>query len=549
MDGFSPAPTPLTWPRLLAIAASAFAIQIPFFFRGIPSGHDIEFHLYSWLEVLSQWKHGTIYPRWAALAHFGYGEPRFIFYPPASWTLGAILAAIFPWVLAPCVYIWLALVAAGISMFLLARHWLSARDATFAAVFYTVTPYHLLVVYWRSAFAELLASCLLPLLLLLLLRPANDGRRTLAPLALLLAISWLINAPAALMVHYSMALIALIVAWHRRSPRLLLTTAIAVVLGLCLSAGYLVPAIYEQKWVAIAQAVSEGSRPADNFLFAHTSDPEHDVFNRVISCVAVAEILATLAAGWAAWQWRKRVPTLWNSLAVWALGCAALMFSITNSLWLLLPKLQFMQFPWRWLLCLDVPLTLFVAAGYRKWTARAAMYLAMIAVIAFAWMHYLPPWWDTAADLREMRENVASGAGYEGTDEYAPSAADPSSLDKQARRVTVEGPARAAIHVFEWEAEHKVFTAEVSAADHLVLRLFNYPAWRVEVNEKVVEVATKDNTGQMLVPVTTGANRVRIDYRRTWDRKLGTWISAGGLLFLLALWWRSANRLNVAGAA
>ena len=40
------------------------------------------------------------------------------------------------------------------------------RDAIFAAVLYAVNPYHLVIVYWRSAFAELLASCLVPLLLL-----------------------------------------------------------------------------------------------------------------------------------------------------------------------------------------------------------------------------------------------------------------------------------------------------------------------------------------------------------------------------------------------
>ena len=79
---------PLLWAPLLAIGCAAFVVEIPFFFLGTPSGHDVEFHLYSWLEVLSQWKHGIVFPRWAALAHFGYGEPRFLFYPPASWTLG-----------------------------------------------------------------------------------------------------------------------------------------------------------------------------------------------------------------------------------------------------------------------------------------------------------------------------------------------------------------------------------------------------------------------------------------------------------------------------
>src|SRR5580698_9929856 len=56
----------LVWAPLMSIAIAAFAVEIPFFFLGTPSGHDVEFHLYSWLEVLSQWKLGIGYPRWAA---------------------------------------------------------------------------------------------------------------------------------------------------------------------------------------------------------------------------------------------------------------------------------------------------------------------------------------------------------------------------------------------------------------------------------------------------------------------------------------------------
>jgi hypothetical protein len=530
----------LTWAPLFSIAAAAFAAEVPFFFRGTPSGHDVEFHLYSWLEVLSQWKQGIVYPRWAALAHYGYGEPRFIFYPPASAALGAALSALFPWTLIASIYIWLVLVAAGVAMFLLARQWLDRSDATFAAVLYAVNPYHLIVVYWRSAFAELLASSLLPLLLLLLLRADDEkDRRVTVLLAALLGSSWLINAPAAVMIHYSLALLVLVIAWQRRSARVLLVPAAAVVLGAAMAAFYLLPAAYEQRWVNIGEAVSAGSRPLDNFLFVQTGIADHDAFNRVISWLAAAEILLTFAAAWAArtrlaraWDARKR--RLWYSLAIWSAACAVLMLSITNPLWDILPKLRFMQFPWRWLLCLGVPFTLFIALGVKSWTARAAVYFAALCVVGFAGQHYQPPWWDQAADLREMQENMATGAGYEGTDEYTPLGADPSSVEKDARRVTVEGPAHAAIRVLEWKAESRLFTVEMSAPDSLAVRLFNYPAWRVEENGRQVQAGTRESTGQMLVPVEAGANRVQITFARTWDRSVGGWISLLALILMLA---------------
>jgi hypothetical protein len=538
-DGSPSAAPPIGLP-LLAIAAAAFAVEIPFFFLGIPSGHDVEFHLYSWLEVLSQWKQGILYPHWAALAHFGYGEPRFIFYPPASWALGALLSAVFPWIVVSQIYIWLALLAAGASMFILARQWLNRSDATFAAVLYAVNPYHLVIVYWRSAFAELLASSLLPLLLLLLLRNEKQNRRTVLWLGVLLAAAWLVNAPAAVMIHYSLALLIVILAWRNRSPKLLLTGAAAVALGAALAAFYLFPAVYEQKWVNILQVISPGARPLDNFLFVHTGDADHDAFNRLISWVVVTQITLTLVAAWAARRWRILNRNLWWPLVAWAAVCTVLMISISNPLWAVLPKLRFMQFPWRWTLCLGVPFSLFAAIGIRRWFTRIAFYLAALCVLAFVWQHFQVPWWDNVADLREMQDNMATGAGYEGTDEYTPVGADASSVDKEARRVTVEGSAGAAIRVSEWTAARKEFTADMTASDTLVLHLFNYPAWCVEVNGRRVQASTREGTGQLLIPVEAGENRVRITFVHTRDRTVGILVSILAIVLVLFLFTKSS---------
>jgi len=556
----------LAWTPLLAIAGAAFAVEIPFFFSpGIPSGHDVEFHLYSWLEVLSQWKRGIFYPRWAALAHFGYGEPRFIFYPPGSWTLGAIVSAVLPWPLASGVYIWLALLASGTSMFLLARLWLDRREATFAAVLYAVNPYYLVIVYWRSAFAELLAGSLVPLLPLLLLRSEKPDRRMIAGLGVLLAAAWLANEPAAVMIHYSAALLLLGMAWQRRSPRILLVGAAAVALGAGLAAFYLLPAIYEQRWVNIAQVISPGVRFVDNFLFTTTSDSDHNAFNRLVSWMAVTEIGLTFMAAWASRRWRGGNRGLWSLMLLWAAAGALVMVSTSTPLWSALPKLRFVQFPWRWLLCLGVPFSLLTVMGIRRWSLRIAVYLAALCMMSFVWQHYQAPWWDGADDLRELQDNMSSGAGYEGTEEYLPVGADVSAIDKNAGQVAVERPSPEDsgqteapvdhdpvdhslvvhgpvdhgpvdhIQVHEWAPDNKRFTAETAAPENLVVHLFNYPAWRVEVNGHPVRALTREDAGQIMIPVGAGENRVSIKFVRTWDRKAGAWISLLAVVFLLTL--------------
>src|ERR1700689_774764 len=147
--------------RASIMAGACFAAVVPFFWLGNPSGHDFEFHVFSWMEVLGQ------------------------------WTLGGALGAVLPWKIVPGAYCWIVLALAGAAMYRLAREWLSPQDALFAAVFYALNPYHLLVVYWRSAYAELLGAALLPLLVLCLVRifsrESESGLRPTLGLSLVLA--------------------------------------------------------------------------------------------------------------------------------------------------------------------------------------------------------------------------------------------------------------------------------------------------------------------------------------------------------------------------
>src|ERR1700730_10650976 len=187
---------------LLLSLATALAIISPFFWMGNASGHDFSFHVASWMDAAAQWRDGILLPRWTDGANHGFGEPRFIFYPPISWMFGTALGLVVPWIFVPAGFIVLTQTLAGICAFALGRRLFPQRGALVCAICYVANPYTLLIVYMRSDFAEQLALAFFPLLFLaaaevagLVGSPARRGRRFVASRAVMFAVVWLTNAP------------------------------------------------------------------------------------------------------------------------------------------------------------------------------------------------------------------------------------------------------------------------------------------------------------------------------------------------------------------
>lgn len=522
------------------IAAIALCVVLPFLKLGIPSGHDFEFHMNSWIEVVDHWRQGTLYPHWAALAHYGYGEARFIFYPPFSWTLGGLLGLLLPWKLVPAAYTWIVLTLAGCSMFALAKKWLLRRDAIFAAMLYAANPYNLVIVYWRSDQAELMSSIYLPLLFLFLLRMDDvHGRRAVVPLSLVMAAGWFTNLPSAVMMNYSVCVLALLLAIWRRSLRVVLYAGVAMVAGAMLSGFFLLPAYHQQSWVNISQVLAPGVRPEDSFLFTRTADLDHNRFNLLVSIVAVSQ-LVILAGAFARSRLLRR-NKVWLPLLVWSSVCVLLMVKPTLLLWNDLPELRFIQLPWRWLLCLNVPFALMLIMAFQRWWWRIVLCAAMFAVLLTVWHRVQNPWWDNAGDIQEMLDNQQDGTGNEGTDEYVPAGVDPYDVDQKAPQVRFEGKGHSQITIQNWDAEKRDISVDSASPGKLVLRLFNYPLWKVELNDRQVATNSTPDTGQMVVPISAGKNRVRIRFVDGWDRKFG-WAFSGCAFLIIVLMYALWNK-------
>lgn len=552
----------------LLILGAAFIAILPLVVRGNSCGHDFNFHLLSWMEVARAWRHGLAYPRWIEDANYGAGEPRLIFYPPASWILGALLGSAASWTAAPILLVLLALAAGGGSMYLLAREWAGPEGATLAACLYAVNPYALFNVYERSAFGELLAGAVLPLVVLYALR--RD--RALVMLGVTLAAIWLCDAPAAVLACYTVALIALLRLLLDREARPALQTAGGALLGLSLAAFYIVPAAYERGWVAIERSISTGLRIQDSFLFARTGDLLHDQVLRTASWIFVAEMTIAVLAGWLAGK-RQIGSRTRMALVLLLPPLLFLQFPASLPVWQAAPELKFIQFPWRWALVVSVAACALLGAALDRrgspalsvksvWMRRAFVAVAVLVLVGAGERAFFQPCDDqdaVAPRLAAFRAGPVA-AGVDGSDEYTPRGADNAAIQQGLPFVRVlekpqddafddsdsrvanpewkghaQGSLPAKVIIDGRNIENRTIQIESPGAGYAVLRLMDYPAWRVTLNGRRVEPRPRRADGLMVIPLVAGSNEIRVRWKTTPDVFAGNTLSLIALMALILL--------------
>jgi hypothetical protein len=585
-----------TGPAIILMAA-ALAVT-PQLIKGNSCGHDFDFHLISWLDAANSWRHGILYPHWAASANFGAGEPRFLFYPPLTWMLGAALGFILPWTLVPIALTFLLLAGTGLATRALAREYLPEGAATLAGCAALFSGYALFTAYERTAFGELAGGFWIPLLLLFALRESRPFRAeaeenaanstsagslwrraldgSLLPLSLVVAGCWLSNAPVGVMSCYLLGAVAVAAALLHRSWDFVLRAAAAALIGTGLASFYLLPAAWEQRWVDIRQAIDDpGERIESSWLFARHADPSlaaHDTVLLKVSFLAASMIAVALFGAMVGWLRRASEPAAkrqWLLLALIPPAILFLQLPVSLPLWNLLPKLRFLQFPWRWLVVLEAPMAIFFAAAVwprtKLWlqlTVSALCAAFFLSATVFA-AHDFFQVCDSDDAVSGMMSVYRSGAGFQGTGEYAPPGADNSNLASGLPQLCLvsdpgtllglppaDADAEDAIPAWtsaqgscdttlNWqldEPERYRLQANLPHPGFLVLRLRSYPAWRVIVNGRPAASLPQRDDGLIAVAVPQGPIVLTVDWNTTRDVVAARWLSALAVFLLTGLW-------------
>jgi hypothetical protein len=573
------------FPYLLVLPLLAFLATLPLLLHGCSCGHDFEFHLQSWLDAAAQLRHGTLDPAWTYSAAWNAGEPRFLFYPPLSWMLGAALTLSLPISSTPLVFTWLALLGAALAMYRLARGFVSPPIALLASALYIANPYMLFTAFERTAYGELLAAAWLPLLLFAALR----RKPTIAGLAIPLALLWLTNAPAAVIGVYTLIGIAVIrcitLLFHKRRTHeafvLLTRFAAGSALGLALPAFYLLPAAYERRYVQVAMAIIPNMRFQDNFLFGHTGDAPHDAVLHLASLLAISLLAATSVVLLSAWLLNRRqrnppmpldadtetVPATFAVLALLTAVIAFLLTPLSTFVWRHLPELAFLQFPWRLLSLLGAILALAVALLFsraktptRTSATTSAALAVLLAACASAWAisEFRQPC--ELSDIPTTRAQLfRTHHGAPPTDEYTPTDADNdvlrwddpgfwlSPVPSAFAPGTIPNPAATIVNYDVPPPPHQTISGlaphhlvlHLVQPETLVLNLRDYPAWQIIRNGSLLSNHLQRDDGLLAVALPAGDSFIDILWHRTWDETLGDAVTLAALVALAAALLRS----------
>ncbi|MGB6974308.1 MAG: hypothetical protein WBD67_06465 [Terracidiphilus sp.] len=577
----------------IVLLLAAFLAASPLLMRGASCGHDFDFHLASWFDALHSWSQGIPYPHWASSSNYGAGEPLFVFYPPLTWMLGAALGAVLPWSMVPFAVTFLLLAGTGFGTRALAREFLPKGPAVLAGCLAIFSGYVLFDAIERADYGELAGGLWIPLLLLYLLRDRQPSAGLLrrafhgsaVPLALVFAAAWLSNAPLGVIASYLLAAVALVAAFLGRSWAPILRAAVAAPLGLGAAGFYLAPAIYEQRWVDIRAATTQpGEHIYESWLFAFRGDTTlvvHDAILRSASGICLAMVAlalvgllicarrGALSSSTLPGHAHRNTARWWIPLALIPPAVFLLQLPLTAPLWDFLPKLKYLQFPWRWLIALVAPMALFCAAAL--WPAnlrRRSLRFASLAVLACYFAaglalasHTFYQVCDDQDAVAPMLASYHEGDGFDGDQEYAPLGTKTTLVAEGLPFACFNSNPTVPLGVYstddemiEWapdqhtclatfpaapnahSAEHLRLNATLPQPGYLILRLRRFPAWRIRVNGQAPASLPPRTDGLLAVPVSAGPVRLAVDWTTTLDVLLGRGLTALSLILLAALW-------------
>lgn len=535
---------------ILCVLLTSLAVLRSDFFRP----HDYT-HAARIVEMQRSLESGEFPVRWSANFGFGYGMPLFNFYAPfpyylaqvPNWLFGAIISIKF-------LYIYNAILA-FIGMYLLSKEFWGKQGGIVSGIIFSFATYRAVDLYVRGAIGEVFAMVAIPFALAGIVYIEQRKKGASLWLAISIAVTLtshnllgLILLP--LLFLFSILLSVISTKTAREKMEFIKIVVLSVVLGIGLSAFYVLPAYFEKGFTRVEQTITTG-----DFDFHH-----HFV------------ALRQLVSG--KWGYGGSVPGLddglsfslgrsalivavLSSLVVWIKGSSyskrlwvvlLFVFSVftwlttSKSLWVWehLSMLRFLQFPWRLLAFSHVFLALLGGGVVALQGKKTASIIVVVVLLVFGvaqsrlfvpevYISDLSPYYRTDA---EFIKNTLSLT----LNDYLPPEIVGTHYPVPSNSRLVISSGDGSVTLIQEKPSSVLAKVNCSATCTLDIHNFTFPGWRAYLNGVSLPLQSQADTATYRLQIPKGDHEVLIRLERTQLRGLAELISiVSWITFAIAL--------------
>jgi hypothetical protein len=508
---------------------------------------------------------GGMFPvRWVPDLGYGYGYPIFNFYAPLAYYVGGIfMLAGFNVISATQFMFVFGALLSFVSMYLFMRSMLGHMSGLVAGVIYMYFPYHAVNIYVRGAVGEFYAYAFLPIVFWGLFELFELFQEK--DMKFLHSIRWIVVSSlgicfVAISHNLTLFMLGLLLipyflvacAFSKQKKNLATSYALAVILGGMLAAFYILPAAFESHFTNVTSQVGGGADYPDHFVCLRqlyesawgfggsvkgcTDGLSFKIGKINILLFMVSMILFSLSI----LKKRKESFKELEIVTYLLFGLSILLLlPVSKLMWDIIPGMEFLQYPWRFLnfvglfLSIIVGFFVFRLKGYYILAPFIAGVVIVGLTLFFNIKLFIPQSFQTKTVSEYIYQPDIRFRVSKISDEYMPKGFQKPTHEDEVNMGTfvIDGQGKVdSFHRTITDIKSKI-SIESPSTIHYFLAYF--PTWNFYVNGKKVDPLIKRNG--VFIQLQSGNYTLEARYQQTVIEKIGDSISLIGIFIVFAV--------------
>lgn len=493
-----------------------------------------------------------------------YGYPIFNYYAPLPYYFGELIYLLtHSLIISAKVMFAISFLGSYIFMYLLASKFWGKLGGSLSAIFYIFAPYHALDFYVRGAMGEMWALMLFPVICWTAVK-LEAQTRLINVLLLGVTLAVLMTSHNLSMMIFLPVIFGwiLLLFWKRKNYLFLWFSIFAILMGLTLSAFYLLPMLAEKDLVHVDSTISGYFGYTEHFkgfskLFLDRSwgwgasvrevpGGEKDGISFQIGWIHLLGWFFALIAAKVLWKKNRWFSLVIAFCSVVTLLAVFMVHPRSEFVWRIVDPLKYLQFPWRFLLliifCISLISGSFFLLDFKK---KNLLWVFLVVLVVGLNFSYFRP----ARFIQTTDEKLLSGQDWDkqikrSIFDYLPIYAKepPVELAKE-RYQFLTGDSQ----VYNFKEGTNWITFDVETRSHTIIRLSQYyfPDWKIFVDGQETIVEYKNNSlGLMTFILGKGNHSISARLYDTPVRTLANLISLTSFMAVAVMFLMSLGRVR-----